>query len=141
KRSIASAETDTKLSFVAWMEPTRYTLTIQDPTKPAGTRFLTVLQGADKGAAMVGAKHVRSLSGAVFDGARFGSSVVYFVRTLHARFRGATLSRPAHGTVMLVTGLPARVHIRVSVGARAVTVAPGGTSRMTDASGVLRLVF
>jgi hypothetical protein len=140
-RSIAYTETAKKLSFVAWMEPTRYTLTIQDPSKPANTRFLTVLQGANKGTPMVIAHTVHSIGGTPFDGVKFGSSEVYFIRKLSPNFRSTTLKRPAKGTVLLVTGLPAKTHLHVMTNAHRVRIEAGGSSKMTDSSGVLRLTF
>jgi len=138
-RSITYAETAKKLTFVAIMEPTRYTLTIQDPSKPADTRFLTVLQGADAGAAMVKAKLFHSIAGVPFDGTGFGSSAVYFIHTLNAPFTSTTLSRPKAGTTMLVTGLQPDAHFTVGMTAKTLTIRAGGTSHKSDASGVLAL--
>src|SRR5262249_32167226 len=65
------------LNPIAELEPTQYVMTVQDPSNPTDTRFLHVLQGADPGAAMAPATYVQSTSGTAFDGAVFGSTVVY----------------------------------------------------------------
>ena len=128
------------LTTVAELEPSQFVMTVQDPSNPSDTRFLHVLQGADKGVAMVPAAYVQSSSGTAFDGAVFGSMAVYFPVNAKASFTGTTLPAPAGVHTALVTGLAANTSYTVTVSGNAISVTPGaGTT--TDAAGLLRLSF
>jgi hypothetical protein len=140
-RSITFEQTASKLSFVADTEPMRYTLTIQDPSRPAAARFLTILQGADPGAPMTMARIIHSTRGTAFDGAQFGNSEVYFIHTLNAPLRRTTFPDPGRGTTVLITGLRPQARVGVSTTAGNMVISPGGASGRADASGVLRLRF
>jgi hypothetical protein len=112
--SITAAETDTTLNPIAQGEPTKYTLTVLDPTNPTDTRFLHVLHGADPGSAIVAATRETSASGTAFDGTVFGSYAVYFPVSATASFTGTTLPAPSGVITMLVTGLTANASYTVS---------------------------
>jgi len=141
RRLITVSDAAERLSTVAEMEPTRWQLTIENPSRPADVRFLTVLQAADAGAAMVLARRLTSVAGTVFDGAMFGSFAVYFVRSLRAWFHDTTLPRPKPGTTMLITGLPPSTHVQVLLRAHRVILRAGSAATVTDSSGVLRLTL
>jgi hypothetical protein len=132
------------LNPIADLEPTQYILQIQDLTLPTDTRFLHVLQGADAGAPMAQAAYVQSTAGTPFDGASFGTSVVYFPVNTSPAFGGATLPAPAGVHTMYITGLTPNAGYGISVQANgtanAITISPGG-STMADAAGVLELTF
>jgi hypothetical protein len=141
--SITSINGAAALSWVADLEPTRYILTVQDPTMPADTRFLHVVQGADAGAPMAAAAYVQSSSGTPFDGAVFNCNAVYFPVGVGA-FSGATFPAPACVHTLLVTGLNPNTgysfNVQANGAANTVIVSPNG-SVMSDAAGVLRVTF
>ena len=132
------------LNPIAELEPTRYVLTVQDPTLPTDTRFLHVLQGADPGIAMVPASYLMNSAGAAFDGAAFGSTAVYFPVSASGAFSGTSLPAPAGVHTLLVTGLAAHATYTVTVqpsgSGNLIGIATGaGTS--SDAAGVLQVSF
>ena len=132
------------LSPIAQLEPTQYIFTVEDPALPADTRFLHVLQGADAGMAMAQATYVQSSSGTAFDGAAFGSTVVYFPQSAGATFTGATFTAPSGVHAMLVTGLSPNTGYSVSIqtngSGKTVALSSGG-SATTDSAGLLLLSF
>jgi len=134
------------LNPIAELEPTQYILTVQDPSNPADTRFLHVLEGADPGAAMAPAAYVQSTSGAPFDGAAFGEAAVYFPVSAGAPFTGAVLPAPAGVHTVLVTGLAANRSYAVTIqpgsgGVNLISITTGGATATADAAGVLRVSF
>jgi hypothetical protein len=132
------------LTTIAELEPTQYVYTVEDPTLPADTEFLHVLQGANAGVAMTPATLVQSASGSPFDGAVFGSAAVYFPVIRNQPFTGASFAVPAGVHQMLVTGLAPTGTYAVSVvpagGGNTVTI-DAGSGSSADAGGVLSLSF
>ncbi len=137
---ITSFDVAADISSVADLEPMQYIMQVQDPTLPLDTRFLHVLQGANPGASMAAATYSQSTSGTAFDGAGFGSVVVYFPTSATVAFAGCTLPAPAAATAMYVTGLASNAGYTVSIqpasNGYSVTIAAGG-STMADSGGVL----
>jgi hypothetical protein len=133
------------LTTVAELEPSQYVMTIQDPSMPADTRFLHVLQGADSGAAMTPATHLQSTSGTAFDGAVFAGTAVYFPVSAGGSFATTNFSIPAGVHTLLVTGLTANASYGLSVqpggSGNMVSIVPGSSGANTDGSGVLRVTF
>jgi len=132
------------LSPIAELEPTQYIFTVQDPSGPADTRFLHVLQGADPGAQMAPATYLQSTGGVAFDGAIFANSAIYFPVNASGAFTGTTLTAPNSVTVMLVTGLTANATYNVSIqsggAGNTVSISPGAGAA-ADSGGVLRVIF
>ncbi len=104
-------------------------------------RFLTVLQGADRGAPRDAVRRVRRSAGTVYDGAVAGGQAVLFRRNVRAAFNGAVVEVPADGLRrILVTGLePGReyaVSKKTGGGNLRLTVSPGRGAK-ADEGGVL----
>jgi hypothetical protein len=116
-------------------------MTVEDPSHPTDTRFLHVLQGADSGASMVPAMRLQSSQGTAFDGAAFGSVVVYFPVSASGGFAATTFPAPAGTHTMLVTGLTPGASYGVQVQGGSVVVTPGGSGGSADSAGVLRVTF
>jgi hypothetical protein len=133
------------LNPIAQLEPTQYVLTVEDLSKPTDVRFLHVLQGADAGTAMTQATYLQSTGGTAFDGAAFGTSMIYFPVSSTASFTGTTLPAPLGTKTMLVTGLiPGATYITSVASAgteNLVTVTPSSAGSNADSAGVLRLTF
>jgi hypothetical protein len=132
------------LNPIADLEPTRFIFTVQDPSLPADVRFLHVLQGADPGASMTPATYLKT-NGDAFDGALFGSAVVFFPVNANLTLRATQITLPVGVHTVLVAGLAANTGYSVSVvGSSAtgltISIQPGGTI-MTDAAGVLALYY
>jgi Divergent InlB B-repeat domain len=138
--SITARNVVADLTTIAELENAQYVMTIQDPSNPTDTRFLHVLQGANAGAAMVPAARVQSTTGTAFDGAVFGSSVVYFPVSAGPSSVSSTLPAPAGIHTAWITGLTPNGSYAVSVAGGAITIA-GGAGSTADAAGVLRLTF
>jgi hypothetical protein len=128
------------LNPTAELEPTVYIYTVQDPTNPAGTRFLHVLQAAGTGAPMVAASYVQSTSGTAFDGAVFGANAVFFPVTTGTPFTGTTLPSPSGVHTVMVAGLTPNGGYSFNVGTNAVTLSSGGATT-ADSAGLLTIKF
>jgi hypothetical protein len=132
------------LSSVAELEPSRYVMTVQDPSNPTDTRFLHVLQGANPGAAMVPASYSQSTSGTPYDGAVFGSTAVYFPVTVSASFNGTALPAPAGVHTVMVAGLAPNTSYNATVmsgpGGTSITIQVG-TGSVSDSAGLLTVTF
>jgi hypothetical protein len=129
------------LNPIAELEPTQYIYQVQDPTNPASTRFLHVLQGANSGAAMVAATYVQSTGGTPFDGAVFGANAAFFPVSTSVAFAGTTLPVPNGVHTVMVAGLtPGAGYTATFVANNVVTLAAGGAS-MADSAGLLTLTF
>jgi len=128
------------LNPIAELEPTKYILTAQDPANPADTRFLHVLQGADAGGAMTAASYLQSAAGTPFDGAAFGSTVVWFPVNVPNGPVAATLPAPAGVHTVLITGLAPNAAYGVSASGGTVVIGPG-TGSLADGAGVLQVTF
>jgi len=135
--TLSSAYAAGNLNPIAELEPTQYILTVQDPNLPTDTRFLHVLQGADKNVAMVKATYLVSASGTAFDGAGFGTNAVYFPTSATAAFTTTSFNLPTGTKKLLVAGLKPSTSYGVTVAGQKVTVTPGGTGATTDAAGLL----
>jgi hypothetical protein len=122
-------------------DPIGYRLAIEDSSKPRDVRFLTVLQGADRGASADAVARVRSSSGTAYDGAVTGGDAVIFRRDLGGGFGGVTIELSADGLRrVLVTGLEAggsySVGRETAGGRLRLTVTAGGDAK-ADEGGVL----
>jgi len=128
------------LNPMAELEPSTYRIVIQDPANPTDERFLTVLQGADPGAAADPTALVQSSAGTAFDGALILDTVVLFARNPATAFAGVTYSVPSTTAHHYVTGLAAStgylVTTQVNGASIQVTISAGGPT-LTDAAGVL----
>jgi len=142
--SITSFNGAALLSNVADLEPTQYILQVQDPSEPADTRFLHVLQGADPGAPLAAATYLQSTAGTPFDGAQFATVAAYFPVSSITPFAGTTLTAPAGVHTALVTGLTPvsgySVTLTQNAGVTTIVITAGGPST-TDAAGVLVITF
>jgi hypothetical protein len=138
--TIAARNVVSDLTTIAELEDARFVMTIQDPTNPADTRFLHVLQGADAGTGMVPATYAQSTAGTAFDGAIFGGTAVWFPVNAANSPVAATLPAPAGVHTAMVTGLAPNGSYSVTVTGNAITIAAGAGST-ADAAGVLRLTF
>ena len=143
--TITSAFTVGNLNPVAQLEPTQYTLTIEDIAKLKDTRFLTVLQGADALAPMTQATHLVSTSGVAFDGAAFGNSAVYFPANALLTLSVTTFTVPSSVHTVFITGLASNTGYGYSIQSGAlntvITLIPNGLNCTSDAGGVVRLSF
>lgn len=138
------AQTAGNLNPIAELEPTRYTMTVQDPTKPANTRFLHVLQGANGGVSMTGASYLTSSQGTPFDGAVFGSNAVFFPVNVGA-VATTTFVVPASVHTLWVAGLTAGGTYTVSTQSTAngttITLTPSNAGTKADSAGLLTVGF
>jgi hypothetical protein len=123
------------MSPLADLEPMVYIYQEQDSSNPADTRFLHVLQASDKGTTMAKAAYLQNTAGQKFDGAGFSKYAVYFPVSVGS-FTGTTLTLPAGGHTLMVTGLAANTGYAVTIGGTSATISPNG-STTTDAGGVL----
>jgi hypothetical protein len=114
-------------------EPMKDRILIEAPGDPVSARFLTVLQGADQGAAMPTPPLIRS-DDASWNGAVVGSTAVVFPVNLTAT--PLTLTVPSGPSMLIVTGLVPSASYSVTRAGRTVTVRPGG-SNTADKAGVL----
>ncbi|HTI70093.1 MAG TPA: Ig-like domain-containing protein [Candidatus Limnocylindria bacterium] len=130
-------------NLVADLDPTRQRLVIEDPSGPADTRFLTVLQGADLGVPATTAVVVESVSGVPFEGAQIGNTAVLFPINIiqpGAPFAGTSYAVPVAAKWHVITGLAPSGGYDVTVGTdgvtNTVTVVPG-SAYQADSAGVL----
>lgn len=109
---------------------------------PQTARFLTVMQGADKGVAADSAALVQSSSGTVYDGAVFNKTAVLFARDMYGTFSSTTFSVPQEIASIVVTGLKARGGYTVAQttanGTTTTTITVGGPT-LADSGGVLAI--
>ncbi|HWD37643.1 MAG TPA: hypothetical protein VG944_02260 [Fimbriimonas sp.] len=141
--TITSAFLANTLNPIAELEPTQYVMTVEDTSKPTDTRFLHVLQGANKGASMVKATYLTNSSGTAFDGASFGTMAVFFPTNSTGGFVSTKFVVPIAVKTLLITGLTpsATYGVTKSVGATAVTVTvnPSGAGATADSAGLLSI--
>jgi hypothetical protein len=128
------------MSPIAELEPTQFIYQVQDPTNPASTAFLHVLQGANSGASMVAASYVQSTTGTAFDGAVFGANAVFFPVSTSTQFTGTSLPAPAGVHTVMVAGLTPGSYT-YSVVNGIVTIGSGGATATTDSAGLLTITF
>jgi hypothetical protein len=138
--SVTSYYPSQYLPYRAELEESQYILMVEDPAKPADTRFLHVLQGAGAETQMAAATRVQSTGGTPFDGAVFGLTAVYFPVLATNPSVSTQLPLPAGVNTVLVTGLAPNATYAVTNGSGSIAITPGaGTA--ADAAGVLRLTF
>ncbi len=139
--TITFANTAGGLNPIAAMEPTRFTMTVEDIAKPIDTRFLHVLQGANSGAAMVPAIHLSSAAGTKFDGAAFGNAAVFFPHNGNGAFVTTTFAVPIGVHNIVVTGLAANAGYSVAVSQGVnnvlIVITPNGATTTADSAGIL----
>lgn len=123
-------------------EPMQFRLKVEDLTKPADTRFLHVIQGADATGAPIAAQLLTQDAGTSFQGVLVGSTAIWFPYTLLNSgnpFASLTYTVPS-SVSSFVCGLTPQTGYTVSKktvsGGIQVTVTPGGNS-MTDSAGLL----
>ena len=114
-------------------EPMRFRIRIEAPGGPARTRFLTVLQGADGGAAADPATLVRSTAGTAYVGALVAGTLVLFPDDTGG---ATTVPLPSGTDRVLVTGLEPGSDYSASTSGGVLNVTAGG-GITTDAGGVL----
>ncbi len=144
KPSITYMNGAANLASISDLEPTRYVMTVQDPTLPTDARFLHVLQGANIGITMVAATYVQSTSGTPFDGAVFGDNAVFFPVNLGTVATTTFAVSFPHGSVIiagLVPGGNYGVATTTSAAGAHVTLTPGGTTSKADSAGLLTVTF
>lgn len=130
------------LTNIAQLEHSTGRLEIEDPAKPAATRFLHVLQAAD---AVVTAADptavVASSAGTSYEGALVLDTVVLFARDLSTAFTSVTYTVPDTTAHHYVANLSPNSGYTVTTAATpgwlTVTITPGGPAT-TDAAGLLR---
>jgi hypothetical protein len=132
-----------EINNIATLEPSQYILSIQDPSNPKDTRFLTVLQGANALTPMTTATHVASTSGVAFDGAVFGANAVYFPTNVLGTLTATTFSLPTGVHSVYVAGLAANSSygytVQTTASGSVVTLTPSGTTAVADAGGVITI--
>jgi len=133
------------LNPVAQLEPTQYIMQVEDPTLPADTRFLHVLQGANKGVAATKAVYVTSASGTPFDGVWLGSDAVFFPTSTASAVATTTFNVKPAVNRLYVTGLTPSTAYGVAIATTSagfrVTVTPGGTTMKSDPAGLLQIAL
>ncbi len=120
-------------------EPMNYALSIDATGNPISARFLTVLEGADKGANATSVTALSSSAGTPFAGAVVKDTAVLFPVTIDAAFTGLTVSLPATVRHILVTGLTPGGSYTVTRDGGSLRIATGGSTKATKA-GVLDIV-
>jgi hypothetical protein len=129
-------------------EPMKFRMKIEAPGGPKDVRFLTVLQGADPGAAPAQVSSIQSsgaggtpFAGAVVAGAGgTGGTAVLFPVDLNPGFSTLQISIPAGTSTLMVTGLGPGASYDVGVqgsGANAQVQVTPGTQQKADDGGVL----
>jgi len=143
--TVSSVPIGNALNPIAWLEPSTYRIVLEDPSDPADTRFLTVLQGADAGVAADTATLFHSISGTPMDGAVCANVAVVFIKDATQPFAGSTYLVPASVNDHFVTGCVPGAFYRVTTilgnGGLSVSVAPSGSGLQADQAGVLALSF
>ncbi len=128
-----------EFNLVAQLEPATDRIVITDTAAPARTRFLTVLQGTDKGVAADPAKRIVSSAGTPYEGAVFGNTAVLFAANPPG-FSSLTYSVPSSVTRHVITGLAPKAGYNVATAlagaSTSISITPGGTV-FADAAGVL----
>lgn len=126
------------LASIATGATMRYVLTFEDASNPADARFLNVLQGADAGAPMTAATLIHQTTGVAFDGARWGSTEVYFPTGAAAVTSTVVFTAGAGVHSVYITGLAASTAYTASVVGSTITLSLGGSST-SDPGGVLKV--
>ncbi len=136
----AGIDPDPNFEQVANGEPMRARLRIEASGGPASVRFLTVLQGADRGVRADAARLIESSGGTAYAGAVVRGVAVLFPVDLGAPFGELIYTAPAGTSRHLVTGLEPGAGYDVSregvSGGIRLTIRPG-TALRADDGGVL----
>lgn len=139
---ITSMNGAANLASASDLEPTKYVLTVQDPTMPVNTRFLHVLEGANAGVPVVAATHIQSSSGTPFDGAAFGAIAVFFPVNV-GTVATTTFTIPFTNGAVKIAGLTPGAAYGVTTAASGkttiLTLKPGGTGALADSAGLLTI--
>ena len=127
------------IAYPAGGEPMRGRLTVE--SKDPSARFLSVVQGADKGAQADAATLVTGSGGTAFHAVAVKGTLVAFPVNLGDTFAGVTFDVPQGVERFLITGLAPGGGYQVTMedalfGAAKVTVAPGA-GQAADEGGVL----
>jgi hypothetical protein len=121
-------------------EPMTYRLRIEAPGGPKRVRFLTVLQGADAGAAPTHLSLIQSSGRTPFAGAQVGDTAILFPVNLGSSVANLTYAVSAATKAQLITGLQPYhgygVITHITGGRLTVVVRPG-TRYHADSGGVL----
>ena len=134
------------LGNIAQLETMTGRLVVEDPSHPASTRFLHVLQGADGIVTSADpASLTQSVMGTAFDGAVILDTAVFFAFDITKAFQGTTLVVPATVAHVFVTGLAPATGYGVTAvpvaGGIQIQITPGGQTVTTDSAGVLNLAL
>lgn len=139
--SFSSVAIGNALNPQAELDPSTYRIVIEDPTNPANTRFLHVLQGANASVPADAATLIHSTSGTPMDGAIIGNTVVMFIYDSTQPLGTTSFTVPANANEHYVTGCTPGGYYNVVItnvaGGSAVTVSPAATGVQADAAGVL----
>lgn len=123
-------------------ESMRYKLTIEAGSPAQEVQFLTVLQGADKGASAYPVALIESQSGNAYQGAVVGKTAILFPLQVSETFREVSYQVPGEVIWQLITGLQPNAGYDISVERAGesiqVTIRPGMVYT-ADAAGVISL--
>lgn len=123
-------------------ESMRYKLMIEAGSPAEQVQFLTVLQGADKGAGAYPVALIESQSGNACQGVVVGTTAILFPLQVGETFEEVIYQVPGEVTWQLITGLQPNAGYDISVertgGSLRVTIRPG-TAYMADTAGVVSL--
>lgn len=139
-KSITAGQIAEKISMIAEGEPMQYKLVIEDPTKPADVKFLTVLQGADSGASAATTTIVQSTGGSAYTGVEVGQSAILFAVDMNAAFTGTMYVVSSGVASHFITGLQPNARYDVAskaVGGKTQITVVTGTAYQADDGGVL----
>jgi hypothetical protein len=118
-----------------------FSLKVEAFGNPQKVRFLHVLQGADAGAPPGPVQLVRSIDGALFEGAVVRNIVTLFPVDLGVPVTSVKYRVPTGTRLHRITGLTPKTAYRIavaSVGSQLeVTITSGGTEQSADDAGVL----
>jgi hypothetical protein len=139
-QTLTAVPAENGISMIAEADPMQYKLVIQDPANPTNIRFLTVLQGADAGAAAAPLAGIQSSAGTAFSGVEVQNTAILFPVDIRTSFANVTFATAAATNRYMVTGLTPNAAydttIRSNAGGMQITVAPGTQCR-ADSGGVL----
>jgi hypothetical protein len=144
--TLTSTPIGNSLNPIAWLEPSTYRITIEDPSDPTDTRFLHVLQGADGNVAADTVSLLHSSSGTSMDGAVIGNTAALFCVNATAPFTGTGYTVPAGVNQHYVTGCMPGAFYNVAVNntsaGMSITIAPVvASSFQADSGGVLAFSY
>jgi hypothetical protein len=135
--AITTEQTD--VADAAQAEPIKFRVKIDAAGEPQSVRFLTLLQGADSGAAPENATYLQSTVGTSFEGVAVHGVAVLFPHNMNDGLSLSSLSyaAPAGVTIHMITGLAPNTSYSVSMGST-IAISPG-SGMTSNAGGVLIL--